>query len=204
MQRPEVLLGDAGVVADRSRVAPVAEEPARLRDEEVERGEPVTAEEQDVREVDDAPDVREDGPRLDHVDEAEQAVCLEEARRAQQRVDSDAQLEEVQRQEAGGVQSEIARADVAAGQAAEVVDDQAALEVAGSSLDGDVRHVDEVGQRVGDEPQRLDAGSQLRERLARDARPQIVQHGGRESRHPAEHEPSVRRDDVVAVWRTRG
>jgi len=106
------------------------------------------------------------------------------------------QLDEVERQEADDVEDEAARADVAPGETAEVADDQAALEVPGPRLDDDVGDVDEVGDGVGGEPERLDADGQLAERLARDARPQVVQHGGRQRRHPAEHEPAVRRHDV--------
>jgi len=76
-------------------------------------------------------------------------------------------------------------------QSAKVVDNESALEVASPRLYADVYDVDEVSQGIGSKPQRFDAVMQLGERLARDARPQIVQYGGRQRCHPAEHESSI-------------
>lgn len=164
----------------------------------------MAAEEEDVGEVGDTPDVGKDCTRLDHVDKAIQSVGLEEAWRSQQRVKSDVELDEVERQQRDDVQHETTRARVAQRQSAQVVNDQAALEVPGPGLDRDVDDIDEVGQSVGGEPQWLDSMSQLRESLARDARPEIIEYSGSECCHPAEHEMSVGRDDVVTLWPHRG
>ncbi len=88
VERLEVHARHGRPLALGERVAPATAETLRLGDHEVEGGEPVWAEEEHMREVDDAPRVRVDGARLHHVHEPIGPVQLEEAGKPQDRVDS--------------------------------------------------------------------------------------------------------------------
>ena len=74
VQRSEVLLKSRRVIANRSRIAPLAAESLGRRDEEVEGGKPVRAEEQNVGKVGDSPHVRINRPCFYHVNETNQPV----------------------------------------------------------------------------------------------------------------------------------
>ena len=82
------------------------------------------AQEEHVREVGHADEVGVGGAGLQHVDEAEGAVDLDEAREAHHGVHPDVELQKVQREEAQGVGVQQAGLDVAAGQLLGVVHHQ--------------------------------------------------------------------------------
>ena len=75
-----------------------------LAEQEVEAAEPVRQHEQDVDEVDDAPQVGVDGAGLHHVVVVVHAVGLEEAGEAQDGVDAHVELQQVQRQQRAQVE----------------------------------------------------------------------------------------------------
>ena len=148
-----------------------------------------------MREVGDAPHVGVHRPVADHVDEADGAVRLHEAREPDERVDADEDLDEVERQQRDQVDDEALRVDVVPDELASLVDDEPLLEVPGPHLHADVGEVHEVGDRVQREPRRLVALTDLGERLARDARPQVVEHADRDAEQPVEEQVALRFDD---------
>ena len=148
-----------------------------------------------MREVGDAPHVGVRRLDADHVDEADAAVRLQEAQEPDERVDADEDLDEVERQQRDQVDDEALRVDVVPDELASLVDHEPLIEVPGPHLHADVGEVHEVGDRVQREPRRLVALTDLGERLARDARPQVVEHADRDAEQPADEHVALRIDD---------
>ena len=101
-----------------------------------------------MREVGHPPHVGVDRPRFDHIDKPGQSVRLEEPRKADERVNADLELDEVQWKERDEVERELFGVDVMFGECLGVEHDQAVLEEARSELDQDVQKVDEIADRV--------------------------------------------------------
>jgi hypothetical protein len=74
------------------------------------------------------------------------------------------------------------------------------VEIARSKLHEDVEEVDDVKERVKDEPAGVAGRLDLSEGFSQDASPQVVQHGQCHHAQPVEHEVAIMGDGKVP-WR---
>lgn len=136
VERAQVLAGAGRVLADGRRVAPGGHEALPVADQVVEGREPVGAQQDDVREIRDAPEVRERRPVLDCAHPLLRAVLLQEARAPQRRVNAEPQLQRVERRQTQHVEEALARLQVRARRLLRVVHQKALRAVRGPEFAG--------------------------------------------------------------------
>lgn len=118
------------------------------------------------------------------VHERPEAINLDEAERAQDRIEADAQVEEVERQQAQAVDVERRRVHVVLPQLCRVGLQHAVLQIAGAEVKKDVDQVEKVGEVVEAKPHQQRLAVDLLERKAIDDDPEVVEKGQRHDHRP--------------------
>lgn len=138
---------------------------------------------------------------LRSVHERPEAINLHEPERPQNRIEADAQVEKVERQQAQAVDVEGRRVHVVLAQLGGVGLQHAVLQVAGAKVEQDVDQVEKVGEVVEAEPDQQRLAVDLLEREAVDDDPEVVEERQRHDHRPVvaqaagriEHERPFRR-----------
>lgn len=123
-----------------------------LHNDAVETGVPVENDEQIVDEADGAEDVGVVSVPLRAVHERPEAVNLDEPEAAEHRVESDGQVEEVERKEAQAVHVKGGRIHVVLSQLRRLRLQHAFLQVARPEVEGNVQRVDQIAKVVETQP----------------------------------------------------
>ena len=182
------VLSDAVVGVRRSGPLPLPDE--RLvetvvaHDDAVETGVPVKDDQQVVDEADGAEHVRVVGVPLRPVHERPEPVDLDEPEAAQHGVESDGQVEKVEREEAKAVDVERRRVHVVLAQFAGVRLQHAFLQIARPEVEGNVQHVDQIAKVVETQPHHQRVAGDLLEGKAVDEHPEVVEEGQRDHHRP--------------------
>uniref|UniRef100_A0A182FCK8 Uncharacterized protein n=1 Tax=Anopheles albimanus TaxID=7167 RepID=A0A182FCK8_ANOAL len=157
-----------------------------LIDNVVEAAVPVEDDEQIVDERGRAEQVRVVGVPLRPIHERPEPVDLDEPERAQDRVEADREVQEVERQQTQAVDVEGGRVHVVLPELGRVRLQHTVLEVAGPEVEQYVDEVQEVGEVVKAEPHHDRLAVDLLEREPIDDDPEVVQ-----ERHRHHHRPVV-------------